>query len=501
MGSKAFDVVIIGSGLGGLLCGAILAKNNRRVCLLEKHHQIGGNLQTFSRKGTLFNSAMHYVGSLDEGQVLYKVFTYLGIYGHTGTVKMNSENYEQVFIGDNHYTHANGIGPYRDRLLSYFPRETKAIEIYLQKIQDVWNSTKVLNLQDFRNLYDVETQYTRQNAYDFIEGLTRNRELKALLGVNNALYAGIPELSPLITHAIITYHYLQSAYKFSKGSDQLAISLQRVIESHGGEIRNNHEVSKLQFAGNNAVAAELVDGTTVRGTAFISNIHPVNTVKLVEPGMFRKAYVKRIEGLENTIGSFCVYVKLKKGVMRNIDSNVFISINRDTWYAGFYDIQEWPSACMLYTTPDLDYPGFADSLAVSTFMKYSELKAWEHTTVEQRGSEYRAMKKEKAEKLIALVDSRIPGVKDAVDTFYSATPLTFRDYTGIPGGSVYGILKDCTNPRKSYISPNTRVPNLFLTGQNSGVGLHGVLGVTVSALFTCANFLDVGKLLKEMRNE
>ncbi len=66
---------------------------------------------------------------------------------------------------------------------------------------------------------------------------------------------------------------------------------------------------------------------------------------------------------------------------------------------------------------------------------------------------------------------------------------------------MYGILKDCNNPRRSYISPNTRIPNLFLTGQNSGVGLHGVLGVTVSALFTCANFIDIGNLLKEIRNE
>ena len=494
-------MVIIGSGLGGLLCGAILAKHNRRVCLLEKHHQIGGNLQTFSRGGTLFNSAMHYVGSLDEGQVLQKVFSYLGIEGETGTVKMNPDSYEKVFIGDNQYTHANGIEPYRERMLSYFPREGRAIDTYLQKIQDVWNSTKVLNLQDFRNLYEVETQYTRQNAYDFIEGLSTNRDLKALLGVNSALYAGIPELSPLITHAIITYHYIQSAYKFSKGSDKLASSLRGVIEGHGGEIRTSSEVTGMQFEGKEAVAAELADGTAVRGTAFISNIHPANTVKLVEPGRFRKAYVKRVEGLENTIGSFCVYIKLKKGRVRNIDSNVFISVTRDTWCAGFYDRQEWPSACMLYTTPDPDHPGHADSLAVSTFMKYGELKPWEHTTVERRGSDYRAMKRERAETLIALVDSRIPGVTDAVDAYYTATPLTFRDYTGIPEGSVYGILKDCTNPRRSYISPNTRVPNLFLTGQNSGVGLHGVLGVTVSALFTCANFLDAGKMLREMRNE
>lgn len=482
------------------MCGAILAKHNLRVCLLEKHHKIGGNLQTFTRKGIVFNSAMHYVGGLDKGQVLNKVFSYLGVIDRMGTERLDSTNYEQVYLGEDLYSHANGIDAYRDRLLSYFPKEVKAIDAYLKKIQEVWNSTNVLNLQDFRNLYDVETQYTRQNAYDFIDNLTDNEDLKALLGVNSALYAGIPGLSPLITHAIITHHYIQSAYKFSKGSDQIASALQQVILNHGGTVRTGTEVARLHFEGKNASAAELKDGSTVSGKSFVSNIHPALTTKLVEPGRFRKAYVKRVESLENTIGSFCVYVILKKRKFRNINSNVFISAGKDVWSAGNYDRLEWPSACLLYTTPDKENREYAESIVVSAFMKYSEMKAWEDTTVEKRGEDYKVFKREKAGVLVDFAESRIPGIRDAIDEFYTATPLTFRDYTGIPEGSIYGILKDCNHPRYSYISPNTRVPNLFLTGQNSGVGLHGVLGVTVSALFTCANFIDIGVLLKAMRN-
>jgi len=483
------------------MCGAILSKNGFRVSVLEKHYQIGGNLQTFNRKGVEFNSAMHYVGSMDQGQILNKVFSYLDVLDQTGMEKMDSANYEKIYLGDRVYTHANGIESHRKRLLSYFPEEREAIDAYLEKIQEVWNSTNILNLQDFRNLYDAETQYTQVNAYDFIENLTENEDLKALWGVTSALYAGVPERSPLITHAIINYHYIQSAYKFSGGSNKIAGALEKVITRNGGEVQKNREVVKFILEGRNAIAVELKDGSQVGGKSFISNIHPALTLKLVEPGKFRKAYVNRIEDLENTIGSFCVYIKLRDRAFKNINSNVFISATRNVWNAGNYDQVEWPGACMLYTTPQKSNPEYAESMTISSFMKFDELKQWENTTVEKRGEDYRSYKKQKAETLIDLVEERIQGVRESIVEYHTATPLTFRDYTGIPEGSVYGILKDCNNPRRSYISPNTRISNLYLTGQNSGVGLHGVLGVTVSAFFTCANFLDIGALLEEIGNE
>jgi all-trans-retinol 13,14-reductase len=274
-----------------------------------------------------------------------------------------------------------------------------------------------------------------------------------------------------------------------------------VILDHGGEVQREQEAVRFQFEGREAVAVELADGSRVAASAFISGIHPTQTLELVEAGRFRKAYVSRIRELENTMGSFCVYLSLKKKSFGNIPSNVFISQTRKVWTAGEYDHMEWPGACMLYTIPDRQDPEYAESMTISTFMKYGDVKRWEDSGVEKRGEAYLAFKQERAARLISLARSRFSELEGAIEDHYAATPLTFRDYTGIPEGSAYGILKDCNHPRRSYISPNTRVPNLFLTGQNSGVGLHGVLGVTVSALFTCAQFLDIGKLLEEIRNE
>jgi all-trans-retinol 13,14-reductase len=501
MKGNDFDVVIIGSGLGGLMCGALLSMNGHRVCVLEKHHQIGGNLQTFKRKGIGFNSAMHYVGSMDEGQILNKVFRYLGVLDSTGLEKLDKTDYEKVYLGDREYSLANGLAAQKDRLLSYFPREERAIDDYLKMIQDIWNSTNVLNLQDFRNVYEADTQYTQMNAYDFIDSLTNNQELKALWGSCSVLYAGIPERSPLMTHAIISYHYIQSAYKFTNGSDQLAHALMKVITGLGGRVQKSCEAVKFEYHEKNATAVVCKDGTSIRGKSFISNIHPAKLTKLVEPGRFRKAYVSRMQELENTIGIFCVYIKFRESQFRNINSNVYICPTMDVWNAGMYDEVEWPGACILYTSAGKSDPEFAESMTVSAFMKHDEVARWDNSEVEKRGKDYEEFKQERAEKLLDLVETKFPGIRDAIEDYYTASPLTFRDYTGTPNGSAYGILKDCNNPRRSYISPMTRIPNLFMTGQNSGVGLHGVLGVTVSSFFTCANFIDIGDLLKEIRGE
>jgi len=497
---ERFDVIIIGSGVGGLMCGALLSMKGFRVHILEKHHQIGGNLQTFKRKGVVFNSAMHFVGTMEEGQILHKVFKYLGVLDSTGLERLDPENYEKIYLGKREYSYAVGMEAHRERLLSYFPEEKKAIDSYLDKIEEIWNNTKVLNLKDFRNHLDADTQYTQIDAFEFIDSLTENKELRALWGMTSALYAGEPGRAPLITHAIIHYHYILGAWKFSQGSNLLAEALEKLILDNGGQLRRKSEVVEFITDGREATGVKLKDGTVLEGKHFISNLHPSLTVKLVEPGLFRKAYVHRIEDLENTIGTFCLYLKLKKGVFRNINSNVYITKENKAWHPGEYAERPWPGACILYTSPDKSDPEFAESMTITSYLKFEDVKEWEGTRVGKRGSRYSAMKKERARLLIELAETRLEGLGKAIDSYYTATPLTFRDYTGAPEGTIYGIKKDCRNPRHSYISTNTRIPNLYLTGQNSGVGLHGVLGVTISAFFTCANLLDIGELLNEIRN-
>ena len=84
---------------------------------------------------------------------------------------------------------------------------------------------------------------------------------------------------------------------------------------------------------------------------------------------------------------------------------------------------------------------------------------------------------------------RVPGLDGAIDRYWTSTPATWERYTGTPGGTAFGIRKkDAT----CYVHPRTPVPGLYLTGQNCG--LHGVLGVSETALVTCREILGESTL-------
>jgi all-trans-retinol 13,14-reductase len=131
-----------------------------------------------------------------------------------------------------------------------------------------------------------------------------------------------------------------------------------------------------------------------------------------------------------------------------------------------------------------------------TYMDYEETAQWENTAVGRRGEAYEIFKRQKAEKLLDLLERQMPGTRANVEEYYTSSPLTYSDYTGTEKGSMYGILHDCTDPLQTTVSQRTKIPNLFLTGQN--INTHGILGVIVSAIITSGELLGIPSILKQI---
>jgi all-trans-retinol 13,14-reductase len=169
----------------------------------------------------------------------------------------------------------------------------------------------------------------------------------------------------------------------------------------------------------------------------------------------------------------------------------------------YHTEENWPLCYCVFFSAASKSPEFAETMTLLAYMRYDEVKQWEKTfnTVsaeEDRGADYEAFKKRKAEILLDCVEEKFPNLREHIKTYYTATPLSYRDYVGNDDGSMYGIAKDYSNPLKTFISPRTKIPNLYLTGQN--LNLHGILGATMSGLVTCIAFLGNENIIEKIRN-
>ena len=119
-----YDVIIIGSGMSGLVCGITLAKHNYSVLILEKNQQVGGALQVFSRDKCIFDTGVHYLGGLDEGENLQKIFNYLGVFDHLEFSPMAVDGFDQIRFSDGFVGNiAMGYERFRTTLVADFPDE------------------------------------------------------------------------------------------------------------------------------------------------------------------------------------------------------------------------------------------------------------------------------------------------------------------------------------------------------------------------------------------
>lgn len=492
-----YDVVIIGSGLGGLLCGNILSKEGFNVCVLEKNHKLGGSLQTFGRKAVFFNTGLNYTESLDNGQVLNQYFRYFGIIDKLKLRRLDSNGFDVISFNDEKYNLAMGKENFIETLLKSFPKEKEGLTNYIKTITDICSSISFYTFTEDR-LNIFENNFLGKSASDFISSNISDQRLQNILAGTNLLYAGVKNKTPLFTLALINNSFIESAWRIEDGSHNMVKFLADNITANNGMILRNAKAEKFFFDGGKIKAVQLQTGEMIEASKFISNIHPSHILDMVEPSMIKPSFSARINGMEDTMGMFTLYLVFKKNKFPYLNYNFYHFNQDDVWIAGDYNKEKWPQNYVLLCTATSKSDKYAESASVITYMNFDELLKWEKTFTGKRGNDYLEFKKEKAELLLRNVEKQFPGIQESVEAYYTSTPLTWRDYTGTRAGSAYGVLKDYNRPLESVILPKTKIPNLYLTGQN--VNLHGILGVTISSVITCAELIDIKYLIKKIKS-
>ena len=491
------EVVIIGSGMGGLFCGAILAKRGVRVTVLEKNAVIGGGLQIFAHNGETYETGMHVAGGFNEGGILNSICRYLGIMD--GLRIRKSDLMMSVTYADSGRTYDLPAG--RTAFISYlsdkFPHEKENIRRYVDAVFRISHEEKLFYLESLDSQLEHSAEFFMP-ADAFIASYINDPELRAVLASVNPLYSGVPGHSPAYIHIMISALFMENPCWFEGGSGQLADALRGVIERGGGRVVTRCEVRRVRVVESNVECVVDKDGNEYRGDWYISDIHPRSLIPMIEGKAFTTGYRNRLESIPDTASAFKVYVKLKPGTVRFPGHPVCVVDSMENiWKMAGYEQCEWPHGVNCFFGEGSD--GWASHLTAYCLMDFAEVKEWVDTRTGHRGPAYETWKRERSDMVLDLVEKRFPGIRESADDIFASSPLTFRDWLGAPNAGAYGYFKDCGNVAASQIPIRTKVRNLLLTGQN--VNMHGIGGVPMTAIETIQTIFADESVLDGIKRE
>ena len=491
------EAVIIGAGMGGLFCGALLARHGVCVTVLEKNGAIGGGLQTFARGGETFETGMHVAGGFNRGGILNSLCRYLGILDRLKV--RQSDMMLSVTYADSGRTYDLPAGreAFIDYLSDKFPHQKDNIRSYVDAVFRVSHEEKLFYLESMSGVNDHSDEFFMP-ADAFIAKYISDPELRAVLASVNPLYAGIPGHSPAYIHIMISALFMDSPCWFEGGSAQLADALKEVIEAAGGRVLTHCEVASVRVRDLNVECVTDKNGREYRADWYISDIHPASLFPLIEGKAFTSGYRARIESIPDTASAFKVFLRLKPGTVRFQGHPVSIVDSMDNaWNMAQYDSTAWPHGVNCFFGEGRD--GFASHLTAYCLMDFDEVRVWENTRTGHRGEAYEAWKRERTGRVLDLVEKRYPGIREAADDIFASSPLTFRDWMGTRRAGAYGLFKDSTNIAASLIPIKTKVKNLVLTGQN--VNMHGIGGVPMTAIETIQTIFADESVLDGIKRE
>lgn len=510
-------VVIIGSGLGGLSCGVILARKGYDVTVLEQGAQVGGCLQCFTRRGGKFETGMHFIGSASEGQTLDRLLAFLEVKPDITLSQLDPTGYDVVSLCGQHFRFANGREAFIDQMSSYFPSQRDVLERYFDLVEKVASASSLHSLKHVETDAAVNLEYQMRTINEVIGSVVSDPLLAKVLVGNLPLYAAEKDKTPFATHAFIMDFYNQSAYRIVGGSDQMADSLVRTIGRYGGRVLTRSKVTRIVCDESHATGVEFVNpvvrwcgGAGARDMSaaevfsyprtpvpphpqymaadiVISDAHPIRTLELLDTNLIRPAFRKRINAIPQTVGGFSVYLHFKDNTVPYLNSNFYGYLQDSPWDCECYDEASWPKGYLYMHLCHEPQPRFAKTGVILSYMQMADVERWKGTSVGHRGEDYEAFKHEKAERLLAALEQEFPGLRNNIADYYTSTPLTYLDYTGTEGGSMYGIAKDVSLGTACRVPHRTRVPNVLQTGQN--INSHGILGVLVGTMVTCTEII------------
>ncbi len=440
---ERYNVVVIGSGLGGLTSANRLARSGHSVLLLEHHHQLGGLATWFKRKGHIFDVSLH---GFPHGMV------------KTCRKYWNRKIMESIvqlkkIVFDNP----------QFSLSTTFDREDftsiliSKFKIPLATINDFFNTVASMNF------YDDQSMSTRELFEKFFPD---RADVHRLL-MEPITYANGSTLEdPAITYGIVFSNFMnKGVFTFKGGTDHLIGMMAEELVKNGVTICTNSRVDHI-VTDNGKVRGVHAGGRFIEADSVVSNSGILNTIyDLAGKEAFPAAFLDRVKTVRVNTSSCQVYIGIKKEEkIADIGDLLFVSTAEQFSSDELLDMHTRSRTFSLYYPKTR--PGHNRYTVVASMN--GRFDDWDRLNA----SEYEAEKQDMIERTLVDLDRYIPGVRQKIDWLEAATPKTIQRYTLHTKGTSFGTKFEGLDISRSIFKA---VPGLFHVG-SVGIIMSGWLG-------------------------
>ena len=512
MSNNEFDVIVIGSGMGGMTSAAALSRFDRKVLLLEQAKNLGGLTHTFSREGFSWDVGLHYCGLFRHDQLCGRMLNWLS----GGAVEFSSVGtvYETLHFPDGFELNVGRpADAFKMELKDRFPKNSAEIEAYFEALESGNEALRAASAErslpePFRsahrwwNTRKIE-KFCGRTTSEVIAEYVSNPKLAAVLAGQWGTFGGVPQKASFAIHALIMSHYLDGAGYPVGGASAIAKGLIPVIESAGGSARAGTPVREIIIRDGAAVGVRTSAGEEYRAPVIVSAIGAGETVKrLLPPEVCGQEWAAEIADFEPSVCHFEVYFGFKGQIARHGGSR-----------SNYWFCETWDPADILWS--DLDSPiqgGFASFPSLKDEQhapgpsnrhtgQFMVLSDWSNVAefaeggAKRRPDDWATFKKRVETRMMDYYATKFPGLAPLIVYHELGTPLATAAFTAHEKGGFYGLE---TTPRRvlsEALAPRTPVPGLFLSGQDVlSPGIAGALygGILCAAAIEPRVFTRLG---------
>jgi prolycopene isomerase len=469
--NNKYDIVVIGSGVGGLVSAALLSELDEKILIIEKGPGPGGYLTEFRSGDFIFDVSLHLLNGCGLGQYSHELFRRCGIIDEIKFLRPKYL-YRSIFPDYDIKVPQADVEAYKDMLIKLFPNSRKGIEGLFVEMRDVFDAAS--NLRASGRISSVLIRHVAGTFASVIDRYIDDHKLKALI-CQFWIYFGLPpSMLRAIDFSYPCFDYLNNGgYYLEKGSYEIVRALVRRIEASGGKFLFSKAVEKISIKDSGCHKVSFGRDEVLCDT-IISNMDIEKTVhELMGPGGLGSDAIKKLGNISPSISAFELFLGLDVDLNEKYPDDYEIFVNSG------YDIEEQYKDCVqnnahkapfvITINSNVNRFSAPKGKSVVTIIMLSGYSFWRSKSRE----EYLDDKDRLADILIGRASRIIPEIKSRLTKKIVSTPVTFERYTNNREGAIYGYSR--TLGQKAEVKPNDmkEMRNLYFASgwakQGSGV--------------------------------